>query len=261
MSNTRISPAEQINAAREKHHATNRKRKKKLDYHRAYNADHASELSEAKKKRYRTDPAYRQAILARNVARYQRQQLLKKKIEEVCPPPLRQFRKMACCPTCHRPLPTLSKPHLMLIDGTKKGVPRKFEVMMFPIGELARHIGKQARTVDSWIKDGVLSEAQYKNASMRRRWTQDQAEAIMSTCDKFDLRPPVSFEKIGFIREVREALQALAPLGIDPAKYTTLTDDGRYRRDSQELSPPIYTTEELLHGKKTKKSHAKKKTG
>lgn len=201
----------------------------------------------AKKKRYETDPEFRQRTIEGVQRRRAAAKLAFDRTRAACPPRLRpETTKRLYCPTCFRPLPTPRRPKLMLIG-------KKYEVMMFTIGILANHIGKTPRTITMWIKKGVLPEAQYKGKDTAERlWTQDQVVAVMESVDMFDLRPPINFFKCGFADELKSRLQKLAPLGILPSLYSEPGEKSPdyLRRLVQDLPAPLQTAKRKPYGSK-----------
>jgi hypothetical protein len=225
--------------------AENPERKKVLDYHRQYNTDHAVELAAAKKKKYDTDPKYKAAAKKRSSSAYQRKKKLMEEIKKVMgPPPPNGTRgsNQIYCPTCNQPIPKPPKP-------VYKSVDKKYAVAMYTIAEVARRLGKQTKTLQIWLQNKVIPDTLYKDRRtkqgakhviMTRLWTQDQVEMLMRVISQFDLRPPVSFQKIGMIAAIRREWDKLRPLGIDPKLYDCQTEQGYLARPSADLPTPAY---------------------
>jgi hypothetical protein len=241
-------PAQDLEKIREKRNRQNMSRKHTLDYHRNYNDTHSEELATAKKNRYDTDPEYREAAKKRAATAYERKKKLQEEIRRIAgPPPVSSAGRSTnhlYCPLCMQPVPRPRAP-------VYKSVGKKYAVAMFTVRELSRRLGKQAKTVQLWLRDKVIPDTLYKDrrtkegttkAIMTRLWTQDQIEMLMRVFDSYDLRPPVSFEKIGLVAEVRKEWDALRPLGIVPSLYTEQTEHGLLARPSAELPMPGWAT-------------------
>jgi len=229
---------------REERDEKNASRKKMLDYHKNYNDEHAEDLSKAKKNRYATDPAYKEAAKKRAGAAYKRRRKLEEEIRKVVgPPPPKSSRSPGhlYCPTCLQSIPKPPRPIYKMVG-------KRYAVAMYTIKELARRLGKQTKTVQLWVRDGVRPDTLYKDrrgkegarAIMTRLWTQDQVEMLMKVFAGFDLRPPVSFEKIGLLAQVKASWDDLRPLGIYPALYTVSTEHGLLARVTPNLPVPSY---------------------
>ena len=72
---------------------------------------------------------------------------------------------------------------------------------------------------------------------------------LMQVFARFDLRPPVSFEKIGLLAQVKASWDDLRPLGIWPALYKVPTEHGLLARESPDLPTPSYAQKKGEHGK------------
>ncbi len=242
-----------IKKIREERDATSSKRKQVLEYHKKYNEEHAKELAERKKARYANDPAYAEAAKKRARAAYQRRKKLTAEIRKItgalAPPKSVRAPGHLYCPTCLQPIPRPPRP-------VYKSVGKKYAVAMYTVREVARRLGKQVKTVQLWIQNGVIPDTLYKDRRTRegtthtimtRLWTQDQVEMLMRVTNKYDLRPPVSFEKIGLIADLRAEWDKLRPLGINPALYTVPTEHGLLARPSPELPVPGYAQRKAVN--------------
>jgi hypothetical protein len=246
--------APSLTEIKEKRDRTSERRKQVLNYHRDYNEKHSDELAEKKKQKYDTDPAYREAAKKRANSSYQRKKRLEQEVRKMIGPqnPARPIRSDAnmYCPTCLQPIPRAPKP-------IYKSVGKKYAVAMYTIKEVARRLGKQVRTMQLWIRQGFLPDTFYKDrrtkegttkAIMTRLWTQDQIEMLMRVVNRYDLRPPVSFEKIGLLAELRREWDKLRPLGIDVSLYTVPTEHGDLlARPSADLPTPGYAQPKAEH--------------
>lgn len=217
----------------------------KSEYLRAYREQKGDEIASKRKTRYDTDPEYRAACIERAKRSYakRRAELDKLRRGGLLPPPRRKktagTENLAhtVCPLCRRPFPQKPKPVFMLIS-------KRYQVTMFPLREVAYRLGKNARTIAGWISDKVMPDSQYKSKGGHRLWTQDQIELLMKVCSRYDLRPPVSFVKCGFVAELRAEWEKLrATKGINPALYTVTSEHGLLKRKSDALPPPITAAE------------------
>jgi hypothetical protein len=237
-------------------------RQRTLDYHARYNKDHQEAIKAAKRKKYAEDPAYREAALKRAHERYETQKKLRQEIRKstgimASPARKRGTNAYMYCPMCLQSIPRPVKPIF-------KSIQKKYLVAMFTVREVARRLGKQTTTVIKMIRaDHLLPETLYKEQRSgtvpTRLWTQDQVEMLMRVFDKYDTRPPVSYEGIGLTKEIRTEWDKLRPFGIDPKLYTVKDEEtGFLARPSYELPLPKFAARSEKTAKKEKKSGAEK---
>lgn len=131
----------------------------RASYQRAYYEQNKDRLAYQKKKRYQTDPAYRQAILeSKEKSRAANAEALRRKKEgEVTTYPMM----------------------ITLGDG------RHVLVEMLTMRSASKIIGLSAVTLRKWLDDAVLPPQRFKNAKGAVLFTQDQVRVINRVYRRF----------------------------------------------------------------------------
>lgn len=199
-----------------------------VTYQANYYRARAEELRQLKRDRYKNDPAYRESV-KKQANKYYKEQKLKERVARKKMEPFRNNDARVtsrCCPTCGRVLPSPPKPKLLVVA-------KKYEVLMYTIGDLAKKVGRQPRTITLWLSDKYLPESIYRDSAQRRLWTHDQVLTIVRVCSMYRLRPPLNFVACGFVGKLKAELEKLGPMGIDVSLYALPGEKrpGLLRRD------------------------------
>jgi DNA-binding transcriptional MerR regulator len=70
------------------------------------------------------------------------------------------------------------------------------QIEAYPVGELARRLGRTSQTIRKWEKDGVLPKAG-RDASGRRGYTAEQINVIVQLVHSVDYKMGTSIESTG----------------------------------------------------------------
>lgn len=128
------------------------------EYQRKYYQENREKLLREKASRYRSDPEYRKAAIARSKetkkkARLERQALIRKE----------------------GPKPRMIKPKPFDIKMGRATV----ETVMMVSGQLGQRLGRKTQTIRIWEKKGILPEAMYRDPKTGARlYTEDQVRAL-----------------------------------------------------------------------------------
>jgi len=82
-------------------------------------------------------------------------------------------------------------PKEVVINGTK--------ILTMTLGQLARTVGRQGRTMRAWEHDGILPPPMYRSKSGYRMYTVEEVDAVVKSIEgegvKNGLKMPESFKR------------------------------------------------------------------
>lgn len=132
------------------------------EYSKAYYRKNREEIAEKKKKRYESDPEYKEEILER--ARERRHRIALEREER---------RKK-------EPKKDPMTPHVFALNVG--GIDRKLN--MYTAGQLALLVGRKTQTIRLWERNGILPEALYRSMAGDRLYTEFQIRNISRIYDQ-----------------------------------------------------------------------------
>lgn len=158
------------------------------DYFKKWYEDHGEGWNKLRQERYKADPEYRKAVLAKNreSRRRRKEQLLQERKEE---------RKDIRCRVNPRPYRTVE----LEIDGKV--------VTLFTIGAMARALGRSVHAIRLWERDGVIPETPHKSETGARLYTAEfvqMVEQLLTQQERIDTSlPRLKSVQEGITRQVK----------------------------------------------------------
>jgi hypothetical protein len=224
------------------------KRLRKNLYLRDRREKHAEENKQYLRTKYKEDPAHRQRIKNNMKAYHDKRRVLVKRVHKALGgvKPRDSTEELLFCPVCGTHIREI-KPDMLLVDGFRRGIKKRFLVQMVPKTVVTVKLCISLRTLEKWLREGLIPRSQYRNSRKQNLWTQDQLEALMVICNRYTPRSGVlSFRSMGLVDMVKESFAALAPLGIDQSLYTESSDQELFQRPDLILPPPTQKRKEYL---------------
>lgn len=135
-------------------------------YYASWYSAHKTELADKRKKRYHSDPKYRQEVLDRSKKRYQK--LRQKKLAERAknPEPPRTRGR--------------NRPREEVIDGV--------EVTLYSVSEFADRVDRNVQTITKWEQDRVIPPPTFIDEYGRRWYSDHHIDTVASTALEFRSR-------------------------------------------------------------------------
>ena len=172
---------------------------KQSEYNRTYYKKKRGAISEARKKRYQTDPEYRERMKRTALMR-------KRKLAEE----RAKAKKNQPKPKHGLPKPT----EFMIPVGNSN---RK--VKMYSVGQLARRLDRQTQTLRLWEAKGVIPEAMYRSEGNVRLYTEFQVRQLSKAYTKavreYGSLATTRIASTSFPEDAKRIWRDF-PLGIDP---------------------------------------------
>lgn len=76
------------------------------------------------------------------------------------------------------------------------------KVVLFPISELAKALGRTTQTVRKWETNKVIPKAVFRDSSKRRLYSKEQIELIVVIADEEDIRQGFNLENSNFTKRI-----------------------------------------------------------
>jgi hypothetical protein len=175
--------------------------RKQQDYFREWYDLNRDYISAKRKKRYATDPAYREKCL----------EATRKYAAERA-----ERRRLARLARAHDPTPMvrdLTPVGRTISIRTPEG--KTVKVLAYRVGEIKRRLQRSRASITNWLKHGILPQARYMTpGSGFRLYTQPEVECIVQTYTEVGMHTMVP----GSIQEMRRLIAArwkLLPQGLD----------------------------------------------
>lgn len=168
--------------------ATANATRKQKDYFRGWYALNRDYIAAKRKKRYQTDPEYRQKCL----------EATRKYAAERA-----ERRRLARLARAHDPTPMvrdLTPVGRTVTIRTPEG--KNVKVLVYRVGEIQRRLQRSRASITNWLKLGILPQARYMTPTGFRLYTQHEIECIVQTYTEVGMHTMVP----GSIQEFRKLI-------------------------------------------------------
>lgn len=132
-------------------------------YFQTYYVEHRDQISQKRRQRYQTDPAYREEVKRRAMARYEelRQKKLKEQSKNPREPEVRGF----------------NRPRVMQVAGQ--------DVLVHCVSAFAERVGRDVQTITAWEQNGIIPKPTVVDEMGRRWYSEDHMDFIAALAHEY----------------------------------------------------------------------------